>query len=72
VKDIKIGTFTIVDFTCHPSQPPNGKGMELITKEQCKMQVGTHKFALTKSYKFFLASYFCNSFVWFNNDISIN
>ena len=29
VKDIKIGTFTIVGFTCHGQPTPNRKGMEL-------------------------------------------
>ena len=67
VKDIKIDTFTIVGFTCHGQPIPNRKGMELTTKEWCKMQVGTHKFALTScDYErvcllVFLLLTFCNS-----------
>ena len=35
VKDIKIRTFTIVDFTCHhQSNPKAGKELEFITKER--------------------------------------
>ena len=40
VKDIKIGTFTIVGFTCHGQPTPNRKGMELTTKNgaRCRLE----------------------------------
>ena len=55
-----------------PANHQTGKGMESITKEQCKMQGGTYKFALTSLLSVLPSCCFCNSFVCFSNIIEEN